>query len=82
MQFNPTKSHLVQFSRLRKTNAATLRMGAAVLEEEDSFVYLGAKMDRKLNYKSHFDEAKKRGLDRMMLTRRVSNSNWGLRRGS
>lgn len=63
MFFNPAKSHLVMFSRLRKAEPLSVSLNGAMICKEPRFKYLGLSMDSKLNFVHHVTEIKNNVLD-------------------
>jgi len=77
MCFNPSKSHLVRFSRLKKPPKIKIDLDGAKLKEEEAFKYLGILFDKKMLFTAHIREALSRSVYRLMQIRRLAAPLWG-----
>jgi len=77
MNFNPAKSHLVRFSRLRKSPRAKVHLGRISLAEEEGFKYLGVYFDRKMTFRNHVRVTQTKVTRRLLQIRRLSAPLWG-----
>jgi len=77
MHFNPTKSHFVRFSRLRKAAKARIDLGSSTLDEENEFKYLGILFDRKMSFSKHLSSVQTKAIRRLTQIRRLAAPLWG-----
>ena len=77
LSFNPTKSQLCRFSRLRRTNPVELHQGPHLLREQPVIRYLGLDIDTAWTFIGHLKNKKIICQRRLAQIRRLSHSHWG-----
>jgi len=78
MQFEPSKSELLHFTRARAAVQDPVRLGPELISPVESARFLGVWLDRKLRWKAHLREAcRKFAIQKLALTR-LTGSVWGL----
>ena len=77
MQFEPEKSELIHFTRARTPPTDGVRLGGVRLQPQASTRFLGVWLDRKLTWRAHGQQIRRKlETQRLALTRLVA-STWG-----
>ena len=77
MQFAPAKSELVHFTRSRQMPLDHIHLGTVELKPKSSTRFLGVWVDRKLMWKTHLKEVRKRLETQCLALTRLAASTWG-----
>ena len=56
LNINPSKTTIIPFTRRRKYNISSLRLGNTVLQISTKVKYLGITLDQKLNWNAHIEQ--------------------------
>ncbi|KAG5875206.1 hypothetical protein JTB14_016984 [Gonioctena quinquepunctata] len=77
-RFSPTKTHCIDFCRLRtRHNAPELNMNGIRLEVKSTMKILEVTFDKKLYWKPHIENLTNRCKRALNIIRCISNINWG-----
>ena len=79
LKVNPAKTKLVLFTRKRNYNVRELSFFCSMLKVENTVKYLGAILDKKLDWKPHIEHRTKKACMLFGQCRKVIGKKWGLR---
>jgi hypothetical protein len=77
MQFEPSKSELIHFTRARTPPSDEVRLGSIGKEPQTSVRFLGVWLDRKLLWKAHLKEVQRKLESQRLALTRLAASTWG-----
>ena len=79
LSINPSKAVIVPFTRKRKFNLKTLKLGGVEIPFSEQVKYLGVILDAKLNWNAHLDYAINKAVSALWLCSKTVGRKWGLR---
>lgn len=79
LSINPSKVVIVPFTKRRKFNLESLRLGSVEIQLSDQVKYLGVILDAKLNWNAHLDAAINKAVNTFWLCSKTLGRKWGLK---
>lgn len=79
VQFEPSKSELLHFTRAHTAPTTAVRLGTATIQPVESARFLGVWLDRKLTWKAHLKQIKTKLETQTFALTRLAASAWGCR---
>ena len=79
LNINPSKTTIIPFTRRRKFNISSLRLGNTVLQISTKVKYLGITLDQKLNWNAHIEQVINKATSALWVCSRTFGKKWGLR---
>lgn len=79
MQFEPSKSELLHFTRAHTAPTTAVRLGTTTIRPVESARFLGVWLDRKLTWKAHLKQIKTKMETQTFALTRLATSAWGCR---
>ena len=79
MQFEPTKSELIHFTRAHAAPSQSVQLGGATVQPTESARFLGVWLNRKLRWTAHLKQIKKKCETQIYALTRITASAWGCR---
>ena len=78
LNFSPSKTKLMLFSRRKERIQPELKIGDQVISWVDDFKYLGMHLDNKLNWNEHLKQTLKKATYTLVRCRMLLGRHWGL----
>jgi hypothetical protein len=77
MQFEPSKSELLHFTRAKAASKQRVRLGNAIIEPTESARFLGVWLDRRLKWTAHLKRIQTKMETQQFALTRLAASTWG-----
>ena len=77
VELNKTKTVYTVFSLSPKVEVLNLRFQGRKLELDETPKYLGLKLDRRLTWKTHLEEAQAKAMRRLSIMKKLAGTTWG-----